>query len=361
MKVFPRRRNHVILRQQFRGPQHVTGESDNPLFDRPSAAPRPVDRESPAQSGANGAARAGAPRHRRFLDWLLLREAVAWARAEEIATAPRAAMVRLAHAYADAADVVFASEDRVSLAPVLSLYREAIFLLLAQDFAGKKKLAVAFETAPQSVFADTAEHDAALAQLRHVLALHVSLEGGGASIGERRDVIRVTQSSLRALLETADAGGLPRLLRRRRWRAGFAAGALLTVLALLVGLSVQMFGPKDLAAGQPWRASSSLAIAASVKVQFQTKEEQDPWFEIDLGRLNRIRSLSVKNRADCCQERAVPLVAEVSFDRTNWQAIAQTEAPFLVWEPNFPVVIARYLRFRASRRTVLHFEQVKVF
>ena len=337
------------LGSTFRGPRHVRSENHNPDPDRASVTVGVTPPVSPV------------PAHRRFLDWLLLRAAVAKARAEEVASAPRAAMVRQAHAYVDAADTVLASDDKVALTPVLSLYREAIFLLVAKDLVGKKSLAVAFEIAPQSILADVGQNDSSLARLRHVLALHASFDAGDASVSERRDVARVTRSAVRAMLETADAGGLPQVLARRRWRAGFAVGALLAVVLTLVGVGIRLVVPRDLAAGQPWRASSVMAGAPPAKVLFQTTEEASPWFEIDLGSARRVTSLYVKNRSDCCQERAVPLVVEISFDRSNWQVVARTDSPFLVWEPSFPVVITRYVRLHSLHRTSLHFEQVKVF
>jgi len=267
----------------------------------------------------------------------------------------------LAHAYADVADTVFDSDDKVPLAPVLSLYREAIFLLLANDLAGKKSLTVAFETAPQSILAGVAQQDASLGRLHHVLALHASLGLADARTPEHRDVAQVTRTSVRAMLDLADASRLEQLLHRRRWRVGFAAGALLAVLVLATGLGVHLFTPKDLAEGQPWRASSALAAVFTAKVMFHTSEELSPWFEIDLGRVKPVQRLHVKNRVDCCQERAVPLVAEVSNDRSNWQVVARRDSPFLLWEPSFPAVDARYVRLRVLRFTSFHLEQVKVF
>ena len=300
--------------------------------------------------------------HRRVLDWLLLREAVSRAREEEAVTAPgRAAMLRLAHTYADVADTVFDSEDKVPLAPVLTLYREAIFLLLANDLAGKKSLTAAFETAPQSILAEVAQKDANLGRLHHVLALHASLDLVDVPTPEHRDVAQVTRTSVRAMLDLADASRLQQLLRRRRWRAGFAAGALLVALVSATSLGIQLLTPKDLAEGQPWRASSALAAVFTAKVMFHTNDELSPWLEIDLGRVKSVRRLYVKNRADCCQERAVPLVAEVSNDRENWQVVARRDSPFLLWEPSFQAVAARYVRLRVLRFSSFHLEQVKVF
>lgn len=303
-----------------------------------------------------------APMHRRLLDWLVMRESVSRARAEEVLTVPdRAAMLRAAHAYADAADTVFDADDKVPLVPVLTLYREAIFLLLAKDLAGKKRLAVAFETAPQSISADAADGDANFARLYHVLALHASLGLGDAPTPELRDGAQVTRTSVRTMLDLADASKLRHLLRRGRWRVGFFLAALLVVLLSAVGAGLHLFASKDLAEGQPWRTSSALAAAFGPTMLFHTNEELSPWFEIDLGRAKPVRRLYVANRADCCQERAIPLVAEVSNDRSNWQQVARTESPFLLWEPSFPAVDARYLRLRVPRFTFLHLLQVKVF
>jgi hypothetical protein len=338
----------------------VTSENDNPVPDKPSVKLPPAQPDSAAKSPARSPL---SPRRvRRFLDWLLLREAVGRARAEEASTPPeRAAMLRLARAYADVADTVFDSDNKVPLAPVLSLYRESIFLLLGNDLAGKKSLAVAFETAPQSILVDAARNDASLARLHDVLVLHAALGLADGPTPEYRDVAHVTRTSVRAMLDLADAGSFRQLLRRRHRRAGFAVGALLAVLVLATSFGVNLFAPQDMAEGQPWRASSTLAAVFTAKVLFHTNEELGPWFEIDLGRAKSVRSLYVRNRADCCQERAVPLVVEVSNDRLNWHMVARRDSLFLIWEPSFPAVEARYVRLRVLRFTSFHLEQVKVF
>ena len=336
-------------------------KSERAISDQPPGAPGAARPEAPAKSAANRVPWAGFAKARRLFDWLSLRGAVDEARAKEVATAPRAAMVRMAHAYADVAGTAFASDNKVPVAPVLCLYREAIFLLLAKDLAGKKSLTIAFETAPQSVLAEGAPADARLMRLRHVLALHASLEAGEASTRERRDIVGITRACVRAMLDLADAGGLDEVLARRRWRVGFAAAALLVALGTLTGLGIHLATPRDLAEGQHWTASSALKPFPPSKALFHTIEEANPWFEIDLGRPKRVKGLYVKNRSDCCQERAVPLVGEVSLDRTNWDVVARRESPFQVWETSFPTIYARYVRLRVPRKSFLHLEEVKVF
>jgi len=61
-------------------------------------------------------------------------------------------MIRLARDCATVANDLLDSSCDAFLAPALSLYREAIFALLGNDMAGKKALAVAFETDPDSIW-----------------------------------------------------------------------------------------------------------------------------------------------------------------------------------------------------------------
>jgi hypothetical protein len=49
-----------------------------------------------------------------------------------------------------------------------------------------------------------------------------------------------------------------------------------------------------------------------------------PWIEIDLGAEHTLRSILVENRADCCQDRALPLNFEV-FDGAAWRLVTQPQ------------------------------------
>ena len=122
-----------------------------------------------------------------------------------------------------------------------------------------------------------------------------------------------------------------------------------------------------LAAGKDWVASSALAgYKKSGKIEnlrsddifFHTLEEENPWVEIDLGAATKISQVSLKNRVNCCGEREVPTVVELSADRKSWTEVARQDKPFLVWEPTFPAQDARYVRARAPKRTYFHFAQM---
>jgi hypothetical protein len=69
---------------------------------------------------------------------VLIRDALEQARLDEALVAPeRVAMIRRASEYVTVAEGLLDSSDDAPLAPVLSLYREALFLLLANDIPGK--------------------------------------------------------------------------------------------------------------------------------------------------------------------------------------------------------------------------------
>ena len=68
-----------------------------------------------------------------------------------------------------------------------------------------------------------------------------------------------------------------------------------------------------------------------------------------------------KARGAITEAPRVPLIVELSNDRSTWQAVAQRESPFAIWEPSFAPSKARYVRLRVPRVTFLHLEQVKVY
>jgi len=127
----------------------------------------------------------------------------------------------------------------------------------------------------------------------------------------------------------------------------------------------------DLAAGKPWRSSSQysgVSACASPEQEctqspdffFHTVEELRPWLEIDLGSAQTFSAVRVENRRDCCMERAVPMVVEVSSDQKHWRTIARRDAVFSSWLAKFAPVSARYVRVRLEKRESLHLQRVRV-
>jgi hypothetical protein len=209
--------------------------------------------------------------------------------------------------------------------------------------------------------------------------------------GWERRSLRLYRLSAQTLGELAGAGeavaedpalSARRALRRATfpYRAFFASLAKLAVLlaaaALLVllagnalssGFSARLF-PRDLAAGRPWNAgtgelgmpASGVGPASDGPLFFHTREVRNPTLEIDLDGEHLIRSVLVENRADCCQERALPLNVEI-WNGSAWQLIAQRRTPFKVWKYDVGPVRAGKIRFRHPGTNYLHLKRISVF
>jgi hypothetical protein len=141
----------------------------------------------------------------------------------------------------------------------------------------------------------------------------------------------------------------------QRWsRIGLAAFALLLAA---YGVRALVLGP-NLAAGKPIRVSSAWAGCPCEGIFFHTEKENNPWLEYDLGTPKAIHRIEIKNRAECCEERSVPLIVEMSNDRAKWTEVVRREKEFSSWTVTFPKRTARYVRFRVPRVTELHFKEV---
>jgi len=164
-------------------------------------------------------------------------------------------------------------------------------------------------------------------------------------------------------------------LPRRRLRGvrlrRVALGAALVLLVLVgVQLLPNIHLQPSLTAGKPWRASSALDVCkpkehycadAVTDIFFCTTDENEPWVEYDLGDRKTFSHLVVKNRSDCCPDRAVPLVLEVSDDRSTWREVARRDDTFSTWRVGFPATRARYARLRVLRRSILHLDSFDLF
>ena len=300
---------------------------------------------------------------KRILDWLLLPSALQKAR-EEDANVPegRRAILAMARAHAELADALLDAGDNLYLAPILTLYREACLWLLAKDEADKRSLVVALETSPELFLAH--QEGTPAAGLRNLLVMQFYLGADKAPTEELRHFGEMTRAAVRSTLDQLSApepNHHRTVLRKRRWRVAFASLILVAGLSSVFGFGIILFPPKDLALGQPWHTSSALSARFTAKIMFHTNEELNPWFEIDFGRPRSVHRLSVENRKDCCQERAIPLVVEISLDRSKWHQVARRDSPFDSWEPSFSPAEARYVRLRVLRFTALHLEHVSVY
>jgi hypothetical protein len=127
--------------------------------------------------------------------------------------------------------------------------------------------------------------------------------------------------------------------------------------------------PSDVAAGKTWTASSAdwnFPLVGTTdkfgneELLFHTKDEDGPWLMIDLTKVEHVRGLAIENRITCCQDRAVPLLVEISLDGKGWQPVARKAEIFTEWKVQFRPQPARYVRLRVPRKTVFHLRRVKV-
>jgi hypothetical protein len=159
-------------------------------------------------------------------------------------------------------------------------------------------------------------------------------------------------------------------------QAATVVGLALAVLAFAVVATGSLFSdgmrarffPRDLAAGQPWTASSSehgfpssgQGPSTEGLTLFHTKFENRPWIEIDLGGEHIISGFSVGNRTECCKERALPLNFEI-FDGRGWRLIAQRRTPFSTWHCDIDMVRAQRVRILRPGDTFLHLQRISVY
>ena len=135
------------------------------------------------------------------------------------------------------------------------------------------------------------------------------------------------------------------------------------IVAVVIVVRTLALGP-NLAAKAPFRTSSSWAGCeadeACSALLVHTAGEDNPWVEFDLGAPKRVRRIDVRNRVDCCQDQAVPLVAEVGNDRQHWKQVGRREEIFSTWTAKFPPATVRYVRLRIARPAFLHLADVAI-
>jgi hypothetical protein len=309
----------------------------------------------------------------RVREWLLRGRALAQARSEQLAARQRDAL-RAALQALELADRAVDLPEGYSAGPpfgaTLTLYQDAVWWALSA-------LAEGGVEQPESLAQACARHTELLARLA----------GGEQALAQlRAQFLEPERHSFQALDQTSQLAlaasargfasaliahlGAPdeRLSRieRQRWLRPLlllaaAAGAALVVAFVLA--------PKDVAAGKTWAASSSdwdFERAGSMDkfghedLLFHTQSEHSPWLVIDLGAFERVRGIALENRGGCCQERAVPLIVELSIDGQSWQEVARRDKTFKSWETRFRPQSARFVRLRVPRKTVFHLRRVRV-
>ncbi len=194
----------------------------------------------------------------------------------------------------------------------------------------------------------------------------------GLSVPEIDDRVAVCRAFVRAAVADAREPWetVRRLEGQRRMRFVTVMCAAMVVLAGGTMAFRRLTAKADLATGKPFTASSAYEpFSASGKANtpvefdtfFHTREEDHPWVKIDLGAVTRVKSIDVKNRPDCCGERAVPLVIESSMDGDTWLELARRSDSFSEWTATINPTDMRFVRLSVPRRTFLHLSRVLVW
>lgn len=161
------------------------------------------------------------------------------------------------------------------------------------------------------------------------------------------------------------------------WLSRALRVGLLVVLILGLGwgaASVRewMVELDNIARGKPWTTSSTYSAfpgcrsparkcVESPNFFFHTNDESQPWWEMDLGTVQKFSKVKVKNREDCCSDRVVPLVLEVSSDGKNWKQLARKNDVFTTWQAEFSPVEARWVRLRLAKKGIFHLLSVDIY
>jgi hypothetical protein len=261
--------------------------------------------------------------------------------------------------------------DRVPV--ILSLVRDAAAFVLASAapapngtvLGAAPDFATAWDAAPEAVLRDAVPEAATLAATRELLTSPPPPSSAQAASGPEAVSDKVTRARafLDRLLWNAD-------VPRRRVEALVIKRALRLTAALavvlLLGAAVRVvLTPKNLVEGKPMTTSSAWAGCGTDTncegvLLFHTNEEKEPWVEYDLLRPTDVHQIEVTNRLDCCGDRTVPLVAEVSLDRKQWTEVARKNEQFSIWSAKFPSHKARYIRFKVARVSALHLKNIEV-
>jgi hypothetical protein len=162
-------------------------------------------------------------------------------------------------------------------------------------------------------------------------------------------------------------------LRFYRWaRIGAIAAIALFLLGIVTVKLLNNQLSSNIALHRPVTVSSTLAGYERAKgaqlvdgntadLAFHTNYEANPFVVIDLGESKSFRKVVVYNRHDCCQDRAVPLLIEVSDDGQTYYAVDERRESFEQWVADRRRAKGRYVRLRVEKSDYFHLTEVKIY
>jgi len=248
-------------------------------------------------------------------------------------------------------------------AVLLTLYRDIVYWALVAEHRGDPSIAPDLAALWQQTPGDRLLRAAGGADELEALRVLLLDTGPIAALDATDDQVarvRAFADNLYGEVE-APVRRVGRILIQRWLRL---AAAVVAVLTIALAIRAIVRGP-DLAKRKPFKVSSLLPECVKgdegcSDVMFHTREEISRWVEFDLGGTKKIHRIDVKNRSQCCEERAIPLVAEVSADRAHWKEVGRQTTEFSTWTLKLPPTPAAYVRLRVPRVTYLHLVDVTI-
>jgi hypothetical protein len=196
---------------------------------------------------------------------------------------------------------------------------------------------------------------------------------GTMAIKQRRVVAGALKSFVTALMEPleTDESKIGRVLFAR-WARILSAAALVVAVILVVAswISKQTAKP-NLALNHKVSVSSQFSGAGRDTSQlvdgdrsnlgFHTECRANQHVTVDLGSVKDISSVVVYNRADCCQERAVPLTLQLSTDGQKYTPVKEQREQFDKWAIDSVNQKARYVRLLNASNNCFHLSELEVY
>lgn len=307
---------------------------------------------------------------RRLIEWFTLQQEALAAKSARIVD-PGMLSLEQARAALAAADA--AGDSEVGAPSTIGLCAHAAYLALAA-VSGERaaSLAAQWDAADPQVLAAAAGGREELPALRELLVERSFADLARARPDDLLPRAERARDFAGRLVELIQAPGrrLERARSLRLLRIGMATAVLFAAAAVAVDRFETERGT-DLALGKPWRASSALpdcplgptrkCVGTTLDIFVHTQEEPSPWLEIDLEEPTTFSRIAIKNRSDCCAERAVPLVVEAGDSPAELHQLARVEEPFTEKDIDVAETRARYVRLRIDATSVLHFERVSIY
>jgi len=173
---------------------------------------------------------------------------------------------------------------------------------------------------------------------------------------------------LSAVTDTRLADFWPRIRRRAQDTGTGASKADMPISRYKPATASSFLADPNIAGGRPNPAGAVNGVINGAR-KFHTQQEQNPWWQVDLGGFATIREIRVYNTTDHTAGRCRNIAVSVSIDGTAWAELAAKRddeilgtyltGPFIWSGPG--TAWARYVRVTLLGHEFLHLDQVEVY